>query len=136
MRSGLSILCLVTSLTALGGSDNPIGPSICPRPESEEPMPYKGGNTLGTNYEKADWHGRWLYWPGGAFYEIHHNLGQVPAAVDFWLSFDEYGIKNGDSATHAAGNQVELKAVDEWTITVVNGSCSDYYLRVVASIGP
>lgn len=86
-------------------------------------------------YRTSAFDGDLLHFPGGAFYEIHHGLGADPVDVRFFLSF----ARDGDgSATvsQAAGNQVEMTDHDEDTLTVLNGSCADYFLIVHAYRGP
>ncbi|MEZ4444010.1 MAG: hypothetical protein R3B72_33360 [Polyangiaceae bacterium] len=112
-------------------SVNSLGPQICDRPETEEPTDVTEGEVIGDTYRSADWDGDLLYFPGGAYYRIHHNLGAIPVGVQFYLSFSRDGVADGSLAP-AAGNQVEIHAIDEETITVLNGSCSEYYLMVIA----
>jgi hypothetical protein len=104
---------------------------ICRRPEKPEPTVFKGGEIVGDMYRTSGFEGDLLHFPGGAFYEIHHNLGVRPTSVAFFLSFKRDGLMSGTVA-QAAGNQVELKAMDENTMRILNGSCADYYLIVQA----
>ena len=108
---------------------------ICDRPESAEPTPFTGGDVIGDMYRTSAFDGDLLHFPGGAYYKIHHGLGEVPIDVRFFLSF----ARDGDgSATvsQAAGNQVEMTERNAETLTVLNGSCADYFLIVHAYRGP
>ncbi len=49
-----------------------------------------------------------------------------------YLSFERYGTKSGGTLAQAAGNQAEVTCVDDRHLIIVNGSCSEYWLRVVA----
>ena len=105
---------------------------VCPRPEQEEPVEFhEGFSPAPSVYMTAEWDTtELLHFPGGAFYEIHHNLGEIPTEWLVYLSFERDG-NNSASLALAAGNQAELKAMDETTITLLNGSCSDYWMLVV-----
>lgn len=105
--------------------------NICDRPATAEPIVFKGGEVIGNTYRTSDFDGDLLSFPGGGFYEIHHQLGERPVSWVAYLSFERDGMGSGSVAL-AAGNQVELKAMDETSITVLNGSCSDYFLIVQA----
>jgi hypothetical protein len=82
----------------------------------------------------SDWDGELLDFAGGAYYEIHHSLGEMPREFQFYLSFERDGLGSG-SLTESAGNQAEVKAIDEESITVVNGSCAAYWMLAVVSLG-
>lgn len=75
-----------------------------------------------------------LHFPGGAFVQIFHGLGVVPSEWNAYLSFERCG---GDGAiAEAAGNQVQLEAMDEQSITLLNGTCvDDFFLLVTARAG-
>jgi len=131
-RWGAATVALATSLlTGCGGP--PIGPEICDRPEAEDPIDYAGGEVEGAVYRTADWDGELLHFPGGAFYRIHHGLDQEPRWWNIYLSFERFGLEEG-SLAQAAGNQAEVKAVDDETITIVNASCVEYYMLTVVGL--
>ena len=102
-------------------------PTICKRPRTETPIPYTDGTTEHGVYMTSDWDGELLYYPAGAYYTLHHNLGERPRWWQCWLSFERDGVANGSVAL-AAGNEVELKAIDDTTLTVLNGTCIDFWL--------
>jgi hypothetical protein len=131
--AALAGLALVGAL-AMGASgcdnlDN--GPEICPRPATSSAVLYDDGTVDGGVYESAPWTGELLWYPGGALYGIRHHLGHVPIDAHFWLSFDRDGLAHGGSLTEAAGNEAEVMYVSDEYLTVMNGTCADYWLRAV-----
>jgi uncharacterized membrane protein YgcG len=122
---------------------NSIGPEICRRPIDDVPICYSGGEVVDGVYTTSGWDGELLYLPGGEFYQLRHGLGAIPQVVIPYVAFNGNGITTteGDggageerpgSLAPATGNQVEIKRVTDEYIEVLNGSCVDYYLRVVA----
>jgi hypothetical protein len=111
-----------------------IGPQSCDRSaDSNEPVLYKQGTVDDHGiYESSPADGELLYFPGGMRYRIEHGLGQAPIWWELYLSFSRYGISDGGTLAPAAGNQAEIVHIDSATMVVVNGSCSTYWLRVVA----
>lgn len=126
MNAGVALVLLGAALSCGCAA------GICDRPENKEPRKFTGGEIVGDTYRTSDFDGDLLHFPGGAFYEIEHGLGVVPTTVSFWLSFERDGLGSG-SVAQAAGNQVELKAMDDQTMRVLNGSCAEYFLIVQAS---
>ncbi len=113
---------------------NSIGP-FCDRSlESNPPVRYTEGTTSNGVYMSSPWAGELLWFPAGMRYELPHGLGQVPTSVDVWLSFAQCGTKTSTVA-RAAGNQAEVREIGPDKLVVVNGSCSDYWLLVVAGTG-
>jgi hypothetical protein len=110
-------------------------PTTCDRPESDEPTPYHGGTIHNGVYATSDWYGELLHFPGGAYYKIYHDLyvgppeqtDQVPDWFVFYTSFERDGLASG-SLAQAGGNQVEVKALDHESITIVNGTCAEFWL--------
>lgn len=129
-------LCASLSLVIAGGGcgiASAIGPTTCDRSEkANPPIRYTEGTVEGGVYMSSAWDGELLYFPGGMRYQIEHKLGGAPRSWEFYLSFDQFGTKTG-VVTPAAGNQAELRGIDDQTLTVVNGSCVEYWLLVVAS---
>ena len=113
---------------------NSIGPNCDRSPANNEPINYTEGTTDNGVYMSSPWAGELLWFPGGMRYEMHHGLGETPRFVEAWLSFDECGTKTSTVA-RAAGNQAEVREVDKDKLVIVNGSCSDYWLLVVAGTG-
>lgn len=120
---------------ALGCGNAGITSSTCDRSEQANPPAlYSEGTVENGVYMSSAWDGEFLYFPGGMRYLIEHKLGTEPRFWQFYLSFDREGVKTGVVGL-AAGNQAELRGIDDETLTVVNGSCVDYWLLVVASAG-
>jgi hypothetical protein len=125
-RMSLAATCAVT---ALGCGD--ALPVTCARPATAEAVAYRGGGVEADVYMSADWEGDLLFFPGGAYYEIYHGLGEKPRWWQAYLSFERDGLTSASVAL-AAGNQAELKAIDNQSLTLLNGSCADYWLLVAA----
>ncbi|HVY46920.1 MAG TPA: hypothetical protein VHB21_13625 [Minicystis sp.] len=143
MTRALALFALAPAALALGGCDSfPLG---CDRNPKDNPkIRYVGGTTEGGVYMTSPYDGPLLDFPGGIRYELVHQLGAKPAWIDAYLSFDRWGVRGeggnptggGASVAPAAGNQVEIEAVDEHSIVVTNGACPEYWLLVVAGTGP
>ncbi len=135
LKNAFFLIISVCTFPLLVGCDEGNGfPVTCDRPESDEPTAYKGGSTDNGVYQSAAWNGEYLYFPGGAYYEIHHQLGEVPDWFAFYVSFERDGIGSG-SLAQAAGNLVEIKAISDQSITVVNGTCADFWLLARVGLG-
>lgn len=123
---------------------NSIGPSCDRSAANNEPVLYTEGVTTNGVYKSSPWGGELLWFPGGMRYNLAlRGWTQVPDFVDLWLSFEQCGTKTSTVA-RAAGNQAEVRAIrqedvavgeERVVIEVVNGSCSDYWLLVVAGSG-
>ncbi|AKT35912.1 uncharacterized protein CMC5_000230 [Chondromyces crocatus] len=115
-----------------------LGPGNCDRSIDANPaIGYSEGSVEAGVYMSATWDldapkrdQELLFFPGGMRYEIQHKLGEMPRWWLAYLSFDRYGADT-ESIAIAAGNQVEVKDVNDRTITLVNASCSDYWLLLV-----
>ncbi|MBM4373864.1 MAG: hypothetical protein FJ095_02180 [Deltaproteobacteria bacterium] len=125
-------LILAALLFATGCGSPP--PTICKRPLTDEPVPFKEGTIEDGVYMTSDWDGALLPFPGGTYYELHHGLGERPRWWTCWVSFAPNGVASG-SVAQAAGNEVELKAIDGETLTVMNGTCVDFWLLCSAGVG-
>ena len=145
-------LALMLPLAALvGGCDfvNQIGPSSCDRsaPDSElvgdaGAWKYTEGEVESGVYATSEPDGELLFFPGGMRYRIEHQLGVAPSWWQIYLSFGRYGTQDrnddgiGDNTlAQATGNQAEVLEVSDTDIVVVNGSCSEYWLLLVAGTG-
>lgn len=116
---------------------NKIGPNCERSPEANPPVRYVEGTVENGVYMSTPWDGGeqgLLWFPGGMRYELVHELGDTPRFVDLWLSFNRSGTDAGTLAP-ASGNQAELRTADADKLIVVNGSCIDYWLLVVAGTG-
>ncbi|MDC3954971.1 hypothetical protein [Polyangium jinanense] len=129
---------LAATLALVGSSGcnaiNSIGPNCDRSAETNTPVRYTEGTVKSGVYMSAPWDGELLWFPAGMRYELEHGLGEVPRFVNIWLSFDKCGT-NESTVAQASGNQAELREVDEKKLVIVNGSCVDYWLLVVAGTG-
>lgn len=117
---------------AIGLACGDAAPTICRRPATDEPIPYVEGTTENGVYMTSPWNGPLLHFPGGAYYAIRHGLGEIPRWWQCWVSFEPDGVDSGSLAL-AAGNEVEVKAIDDQTLTVLNGTCVEFWL--VCAVG-
>ena len=122
---------LALALALVGCDEGNGAPVICDRPATDRPVDFRGGTVEDGVYRSSDWDGDLLAFPGGAYYRIHHQLGEVPSFIELFVSFERRGVAEGSIAP-ASGNQAELKAIDVEALTVLNGTCTDYWLLVVA----
>jgi hypothetical protein len=60
-----------------------------------------------------------------------HGLGVVPDFVSTYLAFTAKGTQS--EVTENAGNQGEIECVDATSIRIRNGTCAEFYIRVVAA---
>jgi hypothetical protein len=109
--------------------------------EGGPPVDYTEGTTNGDTYQTTPIDGRWLHFPGGRRYRLHHALGQKPAELSSTLSFDEdvhpeEGDESPRGSTEASGHAVIWREVTERYIEVENDTCAGFYLRVVARAAP
>ncbi|HHH11808.1 MAG TPA: hypothetical protein ENK23_07030 [Sorangium sp.] len=124
-----------TMLVALGASlmgcvSPPIGTELCRRPKTDEPVDVRVGAVENGVYMSSDWGGELLYFPGGSYYRFYHQLGETPRWWQVYLAFDREGLPS--SVSEAAGNQAQLQAIDDETITILNGSCVEYWMLLTA----
>jgi hypothetical protein len=135
VRAAVGLGALLLGGGHLGCSNLDNGPVICSRPATVEPLLYDGGTVEDGWYTSGDWAGELLSFGGGAYYQIQHHLGERPRVLQFFLSFDRDGIASGGSLSQAAGNEVEVMGLSEESVTVMNGTCSDFWLLAVIGVG-
>jgi hypothetical protein len=93
---------------------------------------YDGGAVTGGQnryYVSSDWNAGLLHFPGGKRYELVHHLGFTPAEVSVYVSF----AGNNEPLTLCAGNTCVIQAVKDDAIIIKNDTCSEFWVRVVAS---
>jgi hypothetical protein len=139
MREIAAVIVAVIALaTATGCNEiNKLGPNCERSGEANPPVRYVEGTVEGDVYMSTPWDGGdegLLWFPGGMRYELVHGLGDEPRFVELWLSFDRFGTRSSTVAP-ASGNQAELRTADADKLIIVNGSCIDYWLLVVAGTG-
>jgi len=147
MRAGAAAVLLAFALAAGStgcGVLGDVGPNSCERSVEANPItPYTEGTVengvymsapLAPTAEEQGLEAELLFYPGGMRYAIHHKLGALPRWWQVYLSFDSDGSDTGTLAL-AAGNQAEVTHVDDEVIHVVNGSCVEYWMLLVAGTG-
>jgi hypothetical protein len=120
---GLALLLVVAGCS----SDN-----SCPDSEASKTVTTGVTDLESLTYVSAPWDGPLTDFPGRSVVAFVHGLGVAP---DFWatyVSFEKEGTGNSD-VTENAGDQAEVTCVDENAIVVRNGTCSNFYLRLVAA---
>jgi hypothetical protein len=123
MRTPYGLLSVLTAGLAL--SNAACTKTSCSRnPDSIE---VSNGIVQGNVYRSADFTGPFAYFPPARTISFDHKLGVTPYAMQFWLAFSADGI-----LAPSAGNMTELVALDDHQISVLNDTCSDFYLWVVA----
>ena len=130
MWSKLFVLASV-SLTMGCSVLNSIGPNCDRSAASNENVIYSEKVVENGLYMSSPWDGELLWFPGGMRYEIPLQFEETPRFVEAWLSFDQCGTKKSTLAL-ATGNQAEIREVSKDKLVVINGSCSDYWLLVIA----
>lgn len=124
------------ALAAATAGCETFGPATCDRsPEGNPPVRYTEGTVTSGVYATSAWDGELLYFPGGMRYDLVHGLPSAPRWVESFLSFDQYGTREGGTLAPAAGNQVVVTGVDATSVHVANDSCVQYWLRVAAGSG-
>jgi hypothetical protein len=137
LARALAVASLPVMLSACGVVDS-FGPDSCDRSPEGNPYRLYVDGTVDDHgvYMSELATGELLDFPGGAHWKLAHHLGEEPTWWTFYLSFERMGLKkDGGAYAQAAGNQAVLYAKDAEHLFVVNDSCSDYYLRVVAGTG-
>jgi hypothetical protein len=143
MRGAARILGIALAAATAGcGVIADLGPSTCDRSADGNPeVVYTQGMVDGGVYMSSPWKGDpedqdddLLFFPGGMRYDIQHHLGAIPRWWQLYLSFDRDGAGTGTLAL-AAGNQAEIRDATSERLLVVNGSCVEYWLLVVAGAG-
>ena len=143
---------MVPLAALVGGCDfvNQIGPSSCDRSAPGDDVSdhgallYTEGSVEDGVYATSEPDGELLFFPAGIRYRIKHQLGIAPTWWQIYLSFGRHGTFDteededefGDNTlAQASGNQAEVTLVSDTDLVVVNGSCSDYWVLVVAGTG-
>ena len=104
----------------------------CDRHPGEPPIRWTAGGTDAGAYTSSSWSGPWLDFPPGRSYRFMHGLGGPPGNIQGWFSFDANPLSGG-GAVIAAGNQFTIENVTATFFDARNDTCSDVFLRVLAS---
>jgi hypothetical protein len=138
-RSSTESLCAACAAIAMGAGlvvfGSPACGPACNTTDAANPAErYEGGAVTGGQnpyYVSSDWAAGLLHFPGGKRYELVHHLGFKPAEVSVYVSFGE----NDEPVTPCSGNTCVIQAVKDDVIIVKNDTCSEFWVRVVASGG-
>jgi hypothetical protein len=130
LRAACAAIAVGACLVAAG---SPACGPTCDTTDTANPAQrYDGGAvTGGANpyYSSSEWKRGLLHFPGGKRYELVHRLGFVPAEVAVYVSFGDTDAP----ATLCSGNTCVIEAVDDKAIVIKNDTCSEFWVRVVAS---
>jgi hypothetical protein len=82
--------------------------------------------------------GAWLPFPKQRtwIFELRELGDRVPAVPLAYVSAEADPLHVGGNFTVGAGNIVELSGADKGRLVVHNGTCADYYVRVVVQSAP
>lgn len=75
----------------------------------------------------------YLDFPSGMRYRLFHDLIDTPSLIVPYVSFSPTPLEDGSGFTISPGNQTVVHAVTNRYIEVENDTCTDFFLRVVAS---
>lgn len=89
-------------------------------------------------WESVPIDGQWLHFPGARIYafDIPQLGGRAPGVILPYLSPSPEPLKTGQSFTLGSGNIAELYNVRGDHVEVRNGTCAEYYLRLVVEADP
>lgn len=89
-------------------------------------------------WESMPYNAKWLPFPRQRVWVIEmKDLGlRTPFDIDVELSAQENPIGEGGNLTKGGGNLTEISGIGPGAVTVKNGTCADYYLRVTAEASP
>jgi hypothetical protein len=112
----------------------------------QDPILFTEGITdpTGMTYESTPINGEWLHFPPGRVFELRHKLRYGVVSLQSYVSFkprltDEGSgsNENPNNFAESAGNQVVFEETCEpQTIQIRNDTCSEFYVRIVATAAP
>jgi hypothetical protein len=108
---------------------------ICDRNSDDPPVEFTDGLTSNsaTLYMSSKADDAYLDFPSGKRYRLFHDLLDTPSLIVPYVSFSATPLSDGSGFTISPGNQTVINAVTDEFIEVENDTCTDFYLRVVAS---
>lgn len=129
-RGRLALFGLSLALAGAAGCDVVEG-SCGEELEAEGASSYVGGTTEDGIYMSSSWDPEDLIeLAPGQIVRFEHELGTVPRSVLAYVASARQG--DGSALVLASGNEVEIVSVDDAAVTVQNGTCSDFFVLVVA----
>jgi hypothetical protein len=107
----------------------------CHRNSDDPPIEVRSGLTSnsGTLYMTTEADGQYLDFPSGTRYRLFHDLLSTPSLIVPYVSFSATPLADGSGFTISPGNQTVINGVTDEYIDVENDTCTDFFLRVVAS---
>ncbi len=89
-------------------------------------------------WESGPIDGVWLAFPHQRVWVFDlHDLGdRTPDFPLPYVSAEEDPLHRNSNFTVGAGNIVEMSGADKGRITLKNGTCADYYVRLVVQVTP
>ncbi|MBS2020087.1 MAG: hypothetical protein JST00_44920 [Deltaproteobacteria bacterium] len=89
-------------------------------------------------WESMPFDAKWLPFPRQRVWVFEmKDLGlRTPFDVNVYLSAQEDFVAEDGNFTPGGGNLTEISGIGPGRMTVKNGTCADYYLRVVAEASP
>lgn len=101
-------------------------------------VPGEGRMASPDEWESMAFDAKWLPFPRQRVWVFEmKDLGlRTPFKIDVYLSAQENPVAENGNLTPGGGNLTEISGVGPGRMTVKNGTCADYYLRVVAEASP
>ena len=89
-------------------------------------------------WESGPIDGVWLDFPKQRawIFDLHELGGRTPTVVTPYVSAQADPVHDFGNFTVAAGNLAEISAVAPDQVVIHNGTCADYFLRVVVEAAP
>ena len=97
------------------------------------------GHLLDDNtWESTPVGAEWLYFPHQRYWDFDLRLlgEREPSVIIPYVSANARPILTNDSFVVGAGNMVEITAATKGRVVLKNGTCADYYLRLVVHSSP
>lgn len=130
MKAALVSILLLGLGSSLSGCDVITG-GCGDELEDEPPVTFSGGTTEGGIYQSSSWDAAaWIDFPPGFTVRFEHGLAKEPRAWQAYVATAREG--DGSNLVLAAGNEVELVAIDDEAVTVRNTTCVDFFVVMVA----
>lgn len=89
-------------------------------------------------WESTPVDGEWLYFPHQRFWDFDLRLlgEREPSVIIPYVSANPRPILTNDTFVVGAGNIVEITAATKGRVVLKNGTCADYYVRLVVQSSP
>jgi len=127
LRNSVTLAASVLALASAGCSFT----STCSR--DEDTVVVSDGLVLGNTYVSSPSAGPFAHFPPARTIEFVHGLPSYPTQIESKLAFSEFG-----TLAPAAGNSaIEIPPTneeEEKKIRIKNDTCSEFYIRVQASV--